>query len=684
MNPHNIFLQIVERIERDTVSTFLKIKNKGDKTLERNWRLYSSLGLTPTEEESSFSKTLIEGRYGYIEPNQSWQALLPGTEIEIRIENWFFSGMKLLSHQGFYITELKEGKELILGAPEIESSILVPLEKPRMGASPPRRNSYRQKSDIANGSHPRVIPAPKKVLYSGKDVTFDGIRIVTDLNSDDKNSVKDLIGSFNLPNGNYRFEIKKTPSLKDDYQIEIDQTGCQLVAKNSGALSRGLHTFRQLISIHREQFALPITKIIDSPDFEYRGLMIDLARHFSPPEQIRKIIEAMASYKMNKLQLGISNDEGWRLEITSIPELTEIGSLRSHQRMDSTGRRRALSPAWGDGHSDTGGFLSRQDFIGLLKFAAQRGVEIVPELNLPGHANAILRALEDTDWCLEDPDDISRYKSAQGYEKNVVNVGCEDTYRFLRTALEGIRDMYDEAGVKFTSIHLGGDEVPFGAWLNSPICHSLDVWSSEWNLANSEDRTEASRALMQYYQKKAGQIVSETIPSARVGFWHEMASCDDQSDSKSYYNVWLADHDRSSSELKKIQTNKLPFIICNASYYYFDMPYRMAPDEPGLPWAAYTHTEDVFNFDPIKSWDMSSDLADLAIGLQAQLWSETVFSSELMDYYLFPRLLSLAERAWNRKPEEEDWDLFGEALRLRELTWLEKLGVSYRPLDNDR
>ena len=134
----------------------------------------------------------------------------------------------------------------------------------------------------------------------------------------------------------------------------------------------------------------------------------------------------------------------------------------------------------------------------------------------------------------------------------------------------------------------------------------------------------------------------------------------------------------------KIQTNKLPFIICNASYYYFDMPYRMVPDEPGLPWAAYTHTEDVFNFDPFKSWDMSSDLADLAIGLQAQLWSETVFSSELMDYYLFPRLISFAERAWNRKPEEEEWQLFHEALKLRELSWLKKLGVSYRPLDNDR
>ena len=122
--------------------------------------------------------------------------------------------------------------------------------------------------------------------------------------------------------------------------------------------------------------------------------MIDLARHFHGPKQVKKIVESMASYKMNRLQLGISNDEGWRLQILSIPELTNIGSIRSHQQFNKFGERRALSPAWGDSHSDTGGFFTHGEFVDLLKFSKLRGVEIILEINLPGHSNAILRSLE--------------------------------------------------------------------------------------------------------------------------------------------------------------------------------------------------------------------------------------------------------------------------------------------------
>ena len=140
--------------------------------------------------------------------------------------------------------------------------------------------------------------------------------------------------------------------------------------------------------------------------------MIDLARHFQKPRQVKKIIESMASYKMNKLQLGMSNDEGWRLEILAISELANIGGTRSHEQFNHFGERRALAPAWGDGHCDTGGFFSRK-FIDLLKFSKLRGVEIFCKINLPGHSNAILRSLENSDWQLADPEDRSLHISAR-------------------------------------------------------------------------------------------------------------------------------------------------------------------------------------------------------------------------------------------------------------------------------
>ena len=144
-------------------------------------------------------------------------------------------------------------------------------------------------------------------------------------------------------------------------------------------------------------------------------------------------------------------------------------------------------------------------------------------------------------------------------------------------------------------------------------------------------------------------------------------------------SVWLLNDDRSE-QLKNIETSERPFIICNSSYYYFDMPYCMKPDEPGLPWASYVDTEDIYKFDPLTSWEMSKEMRDRVIGLQAQLWSETVIDSKQMDYYLFPRLISFAERAWNPVTSEENWKSFLETIEKRELGWLKELNISYRPM----
>ena len=154
----------------------------------------------------------------------------------------------------------------------------------------------------------------------------------------------------------------------------------------------------------------------------------------------------MSTYKMNRLQLGISNDEGWRLAIQSIPELTEVGARRSYSRYTTEGVLRALYPAWGDDHHDYEGFLSREDFVSLLKHAKKHHVEVILEFNLPGHANAFIQSVSQNDqWRLVDPEDTSQYRSAQGYTNNVINVGMEDNYRIAKIILEEIKSLYEEA-----------------------------------------------------------------------------------------------------------------------------------------------------------------------------------------------------------------------------------------------
>ena len=678
INPKKISVQIIEDHHNKEILTFLIIKNRDDNPLEANWRLYSSMGLTPTCNEKSISKTALEGRYGYISPNENWRNLAPGEEIRIRIENWILSGMKLLKRQGFYLTQLKDRKELLLGEPSLEDPDLVALTEPRMGAKLLKKVLPKSGAPDLKKVHPVIIPTPREVEYSGEKTQIEGVAIETNLNNEEREAASELIRSFGVGEGFYRLEIKKDCNSFCDYQLETKPREASLTAKNFRGIIWGLHTFRQILS-NENGLTLPLLKIIDSGHLEYRGLMIDLARHFHGLQQIKKIVESMASYKMNKLQLGVSNDEGWRLEILAIPELANIGGRRSHKQFDDFGERRALSPAWGDSHYDTGGFFSQGEFVDLLKFSKLRGVEIILEINLPGHSNAILRSLEKSNWQLADPDDKSLYTSAQGFKQNVVNVGCEDTYRFLRTVVKEVKNLYDQANVELKAIHLGGDEIPAGAWLESPICHALDIWDEEWDTTDSKDQTKAREALLQYYCQRATLTVSEIAPNTNVGFWHEMVNHVEKGKGKTYTSVWLVNDDRSE-RLQHIERSQRPFIICNSSYYYFDMPYCMKYDEPGLPWASYVDTEDIYNFDPFTSWGMSKKMQANVIGLQAQLWSETVITSDQMDYCLFPRLIAFAERAWNNNIDSGNWELFLETIKTRETEWLKALDVSYRPI----
>ena len=681
MDPKKISVQMMELTHNKEILTYLIIKNSSEAELEGNWRLYSSMGLTPTSTQISISKTDLEGRYGYISPNENWRKLMPGEEIKIEVENWLLSGMQLLSRQGFYLTEIIKENEILLGEPSLKEPVLVPLTSPRMGATVLSRGTQPSRETGQKKSHPIVIPAPRKIEYSGESTQINGIKIETNLSEEETGAVDELVTSFGAGEGSYCLEIKKDSKIEGDYQLETQMKRASLSSRSFNGIVWGLHTLRQILS-NEDGLSLPILKIVDSPDLEYRGLMIDLARHFQGPEQVKKIIESMASYKMNKLQLGISNDEGWRLEISAIPELTDTGSIRSHQQFNQYGKRRALSPAWGDSHPDIGGFFTRSQFVELLKFSKLRGVEIILEINLPGHSNAILRSLENSNWQLADPKDSSEHISAQGYKKNIINVGCEDTYRFIRTVVREIKNLYDQADVEFRAIHLGGDEVPVEAWLDSPICQSLDAWNSKWDSTDPKDRNSAREALMQHFCERAVATVSEIAPNAIVGFWHEMVSYGEKRGKNSYTTVWLMNQDRSK-ELQKIEISRRPFVICNSSYYYLDMPYSMKPDEPGLPWASYVDTEDIYKFDPFMSWGMSEGMRTLAIGLQAQLWSETVTTAEQMDYYLFPRLIAFAERAWNANNNSENWGAFSETIESRELDWLKALGISYRPMKDD-
>lgn len=620
------------------VSTFLKIANQGEAPIGRGWRLYFSLGLTPCDD-TLLRKVLIDGRYGYLEPTHHWQTIAPRTSHQFQVESWLFSGMRLITRQGFFLTQVNErGEESFLGEPTTLAPELQDLVYIRNTWIPDMTPGVR----ITENEPPKLVPIEQTTIPAIKSADFSGAKI----------SLKDLEVNTCIE-----------PSVKG-YEMEITDKSIDISARSEADAFYAKQSLQQL---RNQKLDVPIGKVSDSADFEHRALFIDIARHFHDGAQIKKIIEAMSRYKMNRLQLGISNDEGWRLEIDGLPELTDIGARRS--------RHGPIYPSWGDGPEEVSGFLSQSEFVELLQFAAERHVTIIPEFNLPGHANALLRALDKTEnWQLTDPDDTSEYRSAQGYSRNVVNVGLTDTYRLAEHIISAVRALYDEADVPLSFLHLGGDEVPMGAWLESPACQSLQVWDPNWDTSNPDDQAKATAALMSYHYEQMVSLVERASPGTTTGFWHEMAL---HGDDRSYYNVWLTDQgDRTA--LDHILEQGFSFVISNASHLYLDMPYTLGMREPGLPWANYVDTEDIYHFDPQANWDL--DAHANVIGIQAQLWTETVFTSELLDYYLFPRLLAVAERAWNAQPDPGSWPAFYTALSETEMNHLLELGIQPRPL----
>jgi len=697
MNASDLSVKYIEEcLDNGEVRTFLRLTNASTSSLKTLWRLYFSLGVKPLNE-SRLVRVLLEGRYGYLTPTDNTEHLAAGESLTIEVETWLFSGMQLLARQGFHVVELIDGKEKLLGAPILEAPLLEPLTKPRhpmiRALSPePVYETEPVKTVAANSDD--VIPAIK--TYSRIDETlpdetlpneappndtlhFNAFNIIRDdALANEAQALASILGEKRLSPKGSIIELTLDATLAADYELRTFDNRIDIIGRLPSGVYHGIHTLRQLLREDGSTTSIPSLQVTDTADFEHRGLYLDLARHFQSVRSIEKVIAAMAGYKMNRLILGIANDEGWRLEVPHIPELNDVGSKRSFYQLDEHGKRIALAPAWGDDHREVKGHISCVEFVSLLSFAARHHVELIVEINLPGHANALLRSLEQSDqWQLQDPLDESSYRSAQGYTANVVNVGMEDTYRLVTDLLKHIRDLYQKAGAQLNNVHFGGDEVPEGAWLRSPACRALTVWDKTWDIDDPAHAAAASDTLMHYHYERIKKIAKAILPDTQTFFWHEMAP---HGDNASTYNAWVAAKG-GQHVIDALTARRQKMVVSNASYLYLDMPHEMAAGEPGLPWANYVDERSIYYFDPIECWDIADEDLELVVGIQAQLWTETVYTEELMDYYLFPRLLAVAERAWNRTPDFTRWSTFQTAMKQRELPYLESLGIRYRTPD---
>ncbi len=513
-------------------------------------------------------------------------------------------------------------------------------------------------------------------------------------------------------------------TVEDGIVIAGDRSGVFYGTQSLHALIPAEHLGRQ-----QAEIPIPAVDITDAPAFGYRGMHIDLSRNFNSLATVKRLVDAMAFYKLNKIHINLTDDEGWRIEIAALPELTQIGAFRGHTRDEAD----HLQPSYGSGPSPDpaagygSGFYTREEYVDLLRYAAARHVEVIPSVNVPAHSRAAVKAMEyryrrlvaegreaeAEAYRLVDPDETSRYRSAQWWTDNVINVCRESAFTFFMTVVDELIAMHDEAGTPLRIFHSGGDEVPLGAWTASPMCASYMEQHPE--IDNPKNLQKA------FFKRVVEYLASKGI---RTAGWEELAM-NFRPDGSWTPNDEFAGGDAipyiwNSLEGAEDLGNRLanagyPVVLCNVTNFYFDFAYNKDPRERGHYWGGFVETREAFEFVPyniLRSMRstadgrlytdedfrdgerLSAEARENVLGLQGQLWSETIKGRHILEYYYLPRMLALAERAWFGQAAWGDiadrearnaavdvaWNAFANALSRREFPRLDRMngGYNYR------
>lgn len=530
--------------------------------------------------------------------------------------------------------------------------------------------------------------------------------------------------------------LKKIEGLADEvYELKVTANQIEISASSKNGAFYGIQSLKMMMPPNswakkQSEIAIPCAEVTDAPRFGYRSFMLDVARNFQTKAQVLKMLDLLALYKINTLHFHLNDDEGWRLEIPSLPELTTVGSTRAHTLND----QKSLHPSYGSGALPNtfpgSGFYSKADFVEILKYATARHIKVIPEIETPGHARAAIKAMDaryqkykNTDlaaakqYLLRDTLDQSVYKSVQGFNDNVMNIAMPSTYTFIEKVVDEVREMYILANAPLKTIHIGGDEVPDGVWQKSPAIATL---MQKENIKNYND-------LWYFHLSKVNQILKKN--NLYLSGWEEVAMRKTSLDGTTKY---LANPDFTTQNFHAYVWNNvwgwgqedLAYRLANAGYkvvlsavtnFYFDLAYEKDADEPGLYWGSFVDVDKPFYFIPLdyyksakedvqgnsvdpKIFDKKERLTEYGagniVGIQSQIWSEKIRGAAQLEYMLLPKLLGFAERAWAKNPtwatEKDstiantnylkDWSWFTNLLGKREFTRLNNYagGFNYR------
>ncbi|MFE2215922.1 beta-N-acetylhexosaminidase [Streptomyces canus] len=461
--------------------------------------------------------------------------------------------------------------------------------------------------------------------------------------------------------GGSRILLRIAPALADElgspeaYRLTVDEHAVVIDGAGREGLFYGAQTFRQLLGpaafrrapvTSERAWEVPPVTISDAPRFRWRGLMLDVARHFMPKDGVLRYLDLMAAHKLNVFHFHLTDDQGWRVEIKRYPRLTEVGSWRARTKF---GHR--ASPLWEE--KPHGGFYTQDDIREIVAYAAERHITVVPEIDVPGHSQAAITAypeLGNTD--VIDTTSLTVWDT-WGISLNVL-APTDNTLRFYEGVFEELLELFPSE-----FIHVGGDECAKEQWRESPF---VQARIEELGLADEDELqswfighfdkwlSARGRRLIGWDEILEGGLAEGAAVSSWRGYEGGIAAA------------------RSGHDV----------VMCPEQYVYLDHRQDAGADEP-VPIGYVRTLEDVYRFEPVPP-QLTSEEAAHVLGTQANLWTEVMEDHARVDYQAFPRLVAFAEVAWSSlpAPAERDFADF-ERRTAAHYELLDALGVGYRP-----
>ena len=750
----------------------IRLTNNGPAINRKDWAIYmSNVHKTLAVENDQFRMVHIVGDLTRLEPTEKFSGIAAGATVTIPIINEYWQLFNTDIMPRWYVTSGDAQPEIIsVTNTEDPSTVVLPMRQQWKRIAQDKNvlmvpaSRFEKNRDIAllppSALRGQILPTPLKVTVYPDDADLtQGVTL--DLATLPANQAAAITQRFerlgvSVNTSGYpvitrvdteNFQNNKVKS--GSYLLHISKEKAEVVGYDAQGVFYGLQSMLSLLPADGTN-KIATLDAADTPRFAYRGVFLDVGRNFHHKAVVLRMLDQLAAWKINVFHFHLTDDEGWRIEIPGLPELTRVGAKRCHDLSE----QRCLLPQLGSGpfsNTNGSGFFSRDDYIDIVKYADARGIQVIPELDMPAHARAAVISMEAryqrlikegkvkeaSEYRLIDPTDSSHTTSVQLYDRtSYLNPCLNSSLHFVDKAIGEIQAMHQQAGQPLTTWHFGGDEaknIHFGSGY-SDIRHPqkgtglVDLSREDKPWAKSQacqQMIEAGKVadlahLPSYFARQVSRLVgSHGID--RMQAWQDGVK--DARDASAFatkqvaVNFWDTLYWGGFDTANDWANKGYQVIISNPDYVYMDFPYEVNPLERGYYWGTRFNDErKIFSFAPDNLPQNAETSVDRdgnnfsaksdkiwrgAYGLSAQLWSETVRTDPEVEYMMFPRVLSVAERAWHRASWEQDyqagkeyiggktafvdrqalrhdWQRFANIVGQRELAKLDRRGIGYR------